>query len=103
MLQSRPQFRGGKAGAAITVQIVSQGKKDEIVGILEDGTIKIRLTTGKESSQTNPELVHFLAKVFDVSPTQIDIVAGQNRPEKLVAITGIDSDTAQQIILKVLG
>ena len=41
MPQSRSQFHDGKAGAAITVQIISPGKKEEIMGILEDGTIKI--------------------------------------------------------------
>jgi uncharacterized protein YggU (UPF0235/DUF167 family) len=102
MPQSRPQFRDSKAGAAITVQIISPGKKDEIVGVLEDGTIKICLSTSKDGSQTNPKLVQFLAKVFDVSPAQIEIIAGQNRPEKLIAITGIDSDTAQQRISKFL-
>ena len=103
MLQSQPQFRGGKTGAAITVQIIPQGKKNEIIGILEDGTIKIRLTAGKESNQINPELIRYLATVFDVTPAQIEIVAGENRPAKLISITGIDSDTAQQMILKVLG
>jgi uncharacterized protein YggU (UPF0235/DUF167 family) len=102
MPQSRPQFHDGKAGAAITVQIISPGKKDEIVGVLEDGTIKIRLSKGKDGSQTNPELVHFLAKVLDVSPAQIEIIAGENRPGKLIAITGIDSDAVQQRISKVL-
>jgi len=103
MIQRQPKFGGGKAGAAIAVQVILQGKKDEIVEVLEDGTLKIRLSVGKDSSQTNSVLVHFLAKVLDVSPTQFDIVGGENRPEKLIAITGIDSDTTQQRILKALG
>lgn len=90
----------GKFGAAITVRITPRASKNEIAEILDDGTIKIRLTAATVENQANLALVEFLAGVLQIAPKQIEIVAGHSGKDKLVTILGLDSGSVHQHILK---
>ena len=37
------RFHNGKYGAALAVRVVPRAKKDEIIGVLADGSLRIRL------------------------------------------------------------
>ncbi len=90
----------GQSGAAITVRITPRASRDEISEILEDGTIKVRLTAAPNEAKTNLALVQFLAQVLEVNPKQIEIVAGLSGNDKLITITNLDKRLVQERILK---
>ena len=66
--------------------------------MLADGTIKIRLTSPPVEGKANQALVRFLADVFDISPSNIEIISGKKGRKKVVLIEGINAKTAQAII-----
>lgn len=76
----------GKHGAAIAVRITPRASKNEIVEILNDGTIKIRLTAPPVEGKANAALLVFLAEVLDVNKSKLDIVAGLTGRDKLVTV-----------------
>ncbi len=100
MGEKKPQLRGGKSGSAITVRVTPRANRDEISGIDEDGTVRIRLTAPPIDGKANQALVKLIAKVLDVSPSQIEIVGGLSGRDKLIVILGLDSDVVQERILK---
>lgn len=78
-----------KSGAAFTVRVVPKASKTEIVGMMDDGAIKIRLTDAPTDGKANKALVKFLAKVLDVKRDQIEIVAGHSSRQKIISVIGI--------------
>jgi len=92
-------LHNGKKGAALAIRVTPRASRNEIVEVLSDGTVRIRLTAPPVESQANQALVKFLADVLDVPPSRIEIVAGITGRDKLVSITDMDAETVHQKIL----
>ena len=90
----------GKMGAAITVRVTPRSKRNKIAEILKDGTINIHLTSRTDEAQTNQDLIGYLAEVLQVSPKEIEIIAGTSGKDKLITILTLDSNMVQQRIMK---
>ncbi len=91
-------FNNGQTGAALAVRITPRASRNQIVGILNDGTIKVHLTAASDD-ETNALLVNFLADVLDMPSDRITIVAGESGRDKLVSLISMDTETAHQRIL----
>lgn len=92
MMSAKRKFEitDAKGGAAFTVRIVTRAVNTEVVGIQDDGTLKIRLmATPAGDPAANDELVNFLAEKLEVPPASIEIVAGAKGREKVIAVEGI--------------
>jgi hypothetical protein len=90
----------GKTGAAITVRITPRSSRDEISEILDDGTVKVRLTAAGNEEKANQALLVFLAKVLGVNTGQLEIVAGLSGNDKLITITDLDKTLVHERILQ---
>jgi hypothetical protein len=101
MVESRQfHLHNGQKGAALAIRVTPRARHNEIVGILDDGTVKIRLTAPPVEGRANQALVEFLAEVLEVPRSQIEIVAGLSGRDKLVSIIGVDTTDVQEHILK---
>ncbi len=83
------EITDASGGAAFTVRVVTRTRRNEIVGIQDDGILKVRLTASPEEDDVNQELIQLLSDVLAVNLNQIEIVAGQNVRDKLVSVDGI--------------
>jgi len=100
-LESRQfHLHDGKKGAALAIRVTPRARKNEIVEISSDGTIRIRLTAPPVENKANQALIEFLSEILGVPKSQIEIVAGQTGRDKLVSILGMDAATAQQLIIE---
>ncbi len=90
----------GKTGSAITVRVTPRSRRNEIVEVLNDGTVRVRLTTSKEV-ETNQTLVKFLSEILDIPAARIEVVAGTGQ-DKLVTVLDIPASEIQQKIIKLL-
>lgn len=95
-------LHNGQTGAAITVRVTTRASKNEIQGIMEDGTIKIRITSAPVEGQANETLLKYLAELLDIRASQLEIIAGQTGKDKLISVIGMDAETVQERILKQL-
>jgi uncharacterized protein (TIGR00251 family) len=89
----------GQSGAAITVRIIPRSSRNEISEILEDGTVKIRLTAPQNEEKSNQALIAFLSDVLGVKPKQLEVVAGLSGNDKLITIMDMDKAAVQERIL----
>ncbi|MGH2524769.1 MAG: DUF167 domain-containing protein [Anaerolineales bacterium] len=92
------QFQDAKKGAAITVKVTPRAKKTEVVGLMEDGTIRIRVAAPPAEGAANAALIDFLAEALNLSKSQIDIVAGASAERKLISLTGITPSEVDTVI-----
>ena len=73
--------------------------RNEIVEVLHDQTVKIRLTAPPVEGKANKALIKFLSDVLDVPKSRIEIVAGQTGRDKLVSILDMDGDEVHKKII----
>jgi uncharacterized protein (TIGR00251 family) len=92
----------GKRGAALTVRVTPRASRNEITEIMDNGTIKVRLTAPPVEGKANEALVNFLASILDTAPSKIDIVAGISSREKLITILDLTPEEVHQKVINAL-
>jgi len=70
----------------IRVKVRPKSKADEIVEIMEDGTIKVRVRAVPEKGKANKAVIELLAKEYDVSKADVKIIGGATDQIKLIKI-----------------
>lgn len=89
----------GQRGSALAVRVTPRANRNQITGVLNDGTIKVHLAAQPSDGEANVELVEFLAEVLGVPKSRVEIVAGSTGRDKLISILDMDVETAHQRVL----
>ena len=76
-----------KGTLKLALKVIPKSAKDEIVGLLEDGSLKIKITAAPEKGKANSAICEFLAAEFGVPKRNIEIVKGETSSRKLVVIS----------------
>jgi len=97
------RLHGGQKGSALAVRVTPRASRNEVVEMLDDGTIKVRLAAPPVDNEANLALIEFLADILGVSKSRLDIVAGVTGRDKLIAVLDMDAETAHQRIVAHLG
>jgi len=92
----------GKSGAALTIRVTPRARKTEFSGILDDGTLRIRISAPPREGKANKELIKFLSKILGVRKNQIEIVAGERSLDKIVSVLDLSAEQVQKRILEKL-
>ena len=72
---------------ALTLKVIPKSSRNEIVGFLEDGSLKVRVTAAPEKGKANAEVCELLGREFGVSRRAVEIVRGETSPVKRVVVT----------------
>jgi hypothetical protein len=96
------RLHDGKRGSALAVRVTPRAGRNELAGILADGTLKVRLSAPPEEGRANAALIKLLAEVLEVPAGRLEIVAGVTGKDKLVTVLELDSAAVSQRILKAL-
>ena len=94
----KPQFSDARRGAAITVKVTPRAKKTAVAGVMDDGTIKIKIAAPPVDGAANKALIEFLAQALGLPRSQVDIVAGESSERKLVSLVGISPETVDSVL-----
>jgi uncharacterized protein len=93
------RLHDGKKGAALAVRVTPRASRNEIVEIQSDGTVRIHLTAPAHEGKANEELIKFLAEIFGVPKSNVDIVAGANGRDKLISVLDMDAEEVHSRIV----
>ncbi|MFL6451081.1 MAG: DUF167 domain-containing protein [Bryobacteraceae bacterium] len=63
----------------IAVKVSTRASKSEVVGLAEDGNLRVRLAAVPEKGKANEELRALLCHYFGVSKNNVRIVSGERR------------------------
>jgi len=69
----------------LNVRLQPKSSHDKIAGI-ENGYLKIRITTPPIDGKANKHLIKVLAKLFSVAPSTIQLLNGETAREKRLCI-----------------
>lgn len=83
-------------GIKLSVKVVPNSSKCEIVGVIED-SLKIKLDVPPVEGKANEKCIKFLSKLLGVSKTSITIVSGETSKNKILFIKG----DAEELSLKI--
>ncbi|MFA7061765.1 MAG: DUF167 domain-containing protein [Pedobacter sp.] len=86
-------------GIILNLHIQPRASKNEVCG-LQDNALKIRLTSPPVDGAANKLCREFLADLFDVPKSAVEIVSGETSRHKRVRISGADPDRLHHIINK---
>lgn len=95
------QFGKGSGGSALSIKVTPRARKNEIVGVMADGTLKIRVTAPPVGGKANEAVIELLADVLKVSKSKIDIVAGETGTQKLVSIADVTPAQVEELLRSV--
>lgn len=81
----------------LPVKVLPNASRSEIVGWLDDGTLKIRIQSPPQDGKANKALIAFLAKETGVSKSQISIARGETNRQKLIAFDRLSFSQWQRL------
>ncbi len=81
----------GSNNTKLKIRVTPRAKRDEVYCILEDGTVKVRLTAPPVEGKANKALIKYLSGIFEIPRSRIEILTGFKSRNKLLAIRGMDS------------
>lgn len=79
-----------------SVRVIPRSSRSEIVGEY-DGALKVKLNSPPVDGAANAELIKLLAKEFDVSKSQVEILSGQTSKLKQLRISGAKKNALSEI------
>jgi uncharacterized protein (TIGR00251 family) len=92
------KLHNGKHGAALTIRVTPRARKTEIGGVLEDGTVRVRIAAPPVEGKANKALVAYLADILGVRKNRIEIVAGERGLDKIVSVEGMAAADVEERI-----
>jgi uncharacterized protein (TIGR00251 family) len=103
MADRKFQMHDGQKGSALAVRVTPRASRNEVVEILEDGTVKVRIDASPADEEANAVLLDFLSEILGVSKNKLDIVAGVTGRDKLISVVDMDVDTVHARIVAHIG
>lgn len=73
----------------IKVRVLPRSSRNEVVGKMADGTLKVKLTAAPVDGKANEALVELLSEYYDVSKSKIKIVRGGTSKNKTVELPNL--------------
>ena len=86
MADRKFQMHDGQRGSALAVRVTPRASRNEIVEVLDDGTVKVRIAASPADDEANAVLLDFLADILGVTKNKLDIVAGIAGRDKLIVL-----------------
>jgi uncharacterized protein len=80
----------------ILIKAVPGARKDEIVGPLGD-RLKVRISAPPEGGKANAAICLLIAAALGVRPSDVTVVSGHARAEKVLEISGTNQDAIQRL------
>lgn len=68
----------------LRIKVLPKSSKNEVVEIMDDETIKIRIKAVPEKGKANTELIKFLSKELGINRSNISILSGKTEQLKLI-------------------
>jgi len=82
-----------------SVRVIPRSSRSEIIGEY-NGALKIKLNAPPVDGAANAELIKLLAKEFDLSKSQVEILSGNTSKLKKVKISGLNKNVRPDIFFR---
>ena len=69
------------------VKVTTRAANSEVVGLAENGALRVRIAAVPEKGRANEELRTLLSRYFGVSKSKVEFVSGESSTHKRIKIT----------------
>ena len=76
----------------LTIKAIPNAPRTEVVGLMENGVLRIKVHSAPEKGKANQELIRFLAESFQIKKEDIVLISGAASRLKYFKIVGRDQD-----------
>ena len=97
----KPWLSSQPDGIRLTLHLQPGARKSELAGVYGDA-LKIRLAAPPVDGKANAALLRWLADFFGVPRSAVALLSGERNRHKIVAIGGLDADTALARLLPLM-
>ncbi len=87
----------GEEGVLLRVKAVPGASRDQIAGPLGD-RLKVRVSAPPEGGRANDAIIRLLSSALGIGRSQVEIVSGRTRPEKVFRLLGVDIDGVRRLL-----
>lgn len=88
-------FQQTNDGISFKIKVIPKASRNEIVG-WENDELKVRLAAVPEKGEANAELLRYLAGIFNVGKSKVQLVQGETSRHKRVCVTGLSMNQIQE-------
>jgi uncharacterized protein (TIGR00251 family) len=81
-----------KQNNILSFRVVPNKPESKVVGVSEDGTIRIEIKAPPNEGKANKELINTIAKILGLNKSQVIILKGSTSKNKLIRIISIDKE-----------
>ena len=85
----------------LSLHIQPRASKNEVCGV-QDNALKIRLTSPPVDGAANKLCREFIADLFDVSKSSVEIISGETSRYKRVRVSGRDQEQLRGVIDRIV-
>ena len=82
----------------LTIKAIQNAPRTEIVGLMENGVVRIKVHSIPEKGKANQELIRFLAEAFEIKKEDVILTSGAASRLKYFKIVGKDQDDLQRFL-----
>lgn len=68
------------------VKVIPRAKRSEVIGLMADGALKVKVAAVPEDNKANEELIRTLATHFQVPANTIKILSGHTSTRKRIEL-----------------
>jgi uncharacterized protein len=97
MSQKKNQLQG-KVSVKVPLHVTPGSKKNEIVGILPGGAIRLKVKALPIEGKANTAVLDFFQELLQIRSDQIKFINGQQSRNKLIEVFGMTQDQFKEKI-----
>lgn len=86
-------------GVVFRVKVQPRASKNGLAGVMENA-LKVRLTAPPVDGAANEACCRFMAEIFGVAKSNIEIMSGHTGRNKLIRVDGVTIDQARAVLEK---
>ena len=85
------------AGVTLKLQVQPRSSRNQLVGLQGDA-LKIKLTSPPVEGAVNIACCAYLAKLFGIAKSSVELIAGDKSRQKKVLLLGLDLTTVTAVL-----
>lgn len=89
------------AGTIIQLHVQPRSSRNQIVGVHGD-SLKVKLTSPPVDGAANACCRDFLAKLFRLAKSDVELIGGERARQKRILLRGVELQTVEEVITKAI-
>jgi uncharacterized protein len=101
-MSQKKKNQQGDVSVKVPLHVTPGARKNEIVGILPDGALRLKVKAPPVEGKANLEVLKYFEELLQIRSDQVVLINGQQSRNKLIEIFGMTSDQFKEKIKQII-